>query len=385
MVRPVIFINTHPIQYFSPLYRFMNAEGINTKVWYCSNENLHGHFDRQFGIRVAWDVPLLEGFSYHFFRNWSWKPSLYNGFFGLINPGLWWALIAEKKSVIVIHGWAYWTHIGAAVVAQLCGHEVCLRGESPLNQELMRTPAELRRRGFLLRMLFRVYDRFLFIGTQNSNFYKYYGVPDGKRVFVPYAVDNNRFKAAAKSLKAEPSSIRLSLGIAEHERVILFTAKFIPKKRPLDLLKAFHLLDNKDVHLVMVGAGELQYEMEAFVNEHNLNHVHLTGFVNQQGIARYYAMADVFVLCSGIGETWGLSVNEAMNFGLPVVVSDYSGCAADMAIDGQTGFVFKTGDVADLCRAIGAALDFVPTKTDEILQRYSYETIVDSFRQMQSV
>lgn len=379
MARSIIFINTHPIQYFSPLYRFMNAHGVLTRVWYCSSENVNGHLDRQFGVRVAWDIPLLEGFPHSFFRNLSWKPSLYNGFFGLINPGLLWALLTEKKSVVVIHGWAYFTHVMAAVVAKLKGHEVCIRGESPLNQELMRTHGELKVRRILFRLLFRLYDRFLFIGTQNHEFYRYYGVPAEKLVFVPYSVDNERFQAAARSLKPNSKSIKLSLGIPENAQVILFTAKFIQKKRPMDLLAAFHLLDHPNAHLVMVGAGELQAEMETYIRDHHVDSVVLTGFVNQQEIERLYAIADVFVLCSGMGETWGLSVNEAMNFGVPVVVSDCSGCSVDMVIEGQTGFVYKVGDINGLCHAIQNALHLVP-KSHDVLDQHSFPRIAESFK-----
>ena len=46
---------------------------------------------------------------------------------------------------------------------------------------------------------------------------------------------------------------------------------------------------------------------------------------------RAYAAADVFVLPSKLHETWGLVVNEAMNFALPVIVSHKVGCAADIA------------------------------------------------------
>jgi glycosyltransferase involved in cell wall biosynthesis len=46
------------------------------------------------------------------------------------------------------------------------------------------------------------------------------------------------------------------------------------------------------------------------------------------------------VLPSKYGETWGLVVNEAMASGLPVLVSDQCGCAAELVEDGVNGFVF---------------------------------------------
>ena len=102
---PVIFINSHPIQYFAPLYKFMNELGLQVSCWYCSDENVHGHHDREFQSIVTWDIPILEGYPHRFFKNYSWKPSIYSGFLGLFNPGMIIALFKEPKSVIVVNGW----------------------------------------------------------------------------------------------------------------------------------------------------------------------------------------------------------------------------------------------------------------------------------------
>jgi len=56
-----------------------------------------------------------------------------------------------------------------------------------------------------------------------------------------------------------------------------------------------------------------------------------------------YLPADAFVLPSDNGETWGLVTNEAMLFGLPVIVSDQVGCGPDLIIEGETGYVFSGG------------------------------------------
>jgi glycosyltransferase involved in cell wall biosynthesis len=59
----------------------------------------------------------------------------------------------------------------------------------------------------------------------------------------------------------------------------------------------------------------------------------------------------VFVLPSKM-ETWGLVVNEALNFSLPVVVSDRVGCAADLVRDGWNGFVVPHDDPAGFAEAL---------------------------------
>jgi len=371
----VIFINSHPIQYFVPLYQYLTKRGIETEGWYCSDENVKGHFDRQFGTRVAWDIPLLEGYTSRFFKNRSWKPSLYNGFFGLINPGMWRALFKEKRSVVVVHGWNYLTHVMVIILGRISGHRICLRGESPLNQEITKSSLNrLIKKIFLQGFLFRFVNNFLYIGEQNKAFYKYYGVREKKLVFTPYSVDNERFRQASNELNK--SDVRSDLKLSSNAYIVLFTAKFIDKKRPMDLLRAFETVQIPNKFLIMVGDGELRSEMESFIEQKNIkDKVLLTGFVNQMEIVKYYAAADVFVLCSGVGETWGLSVNEAMNFDLPVVVSKTAGSSEDLAKP-LGGYVFETGDINELAvaltRCYSRERNFDPRS---VVSQYSFERI----------
>src|SRR3990172_7079616 len=81
--------------------------------------------------------------------------------------------------------------------------------------------------------------------------------------------------------------------------------------------------------------------------------VRIAGFLNQSELPAAYAAADVFVLPSAFHETWGLVVNEAMNFDLPVVVSDKVGCGADLIEPGRNGFIVPHDDTAQLAEAIG--------------------------------
>ncbi len=109
--KKIIFINTHPVQYFAPLYAYCNKEGLRVDAWYCSDESIRGKKDMEFGRAVKWDIPLLEGYSHRFFKNHSWKPSIHNGYFGVINTDVIKALFKEPKSVIIVHGWGYFTSL----------------------------------------------------------------------------------------------------------------------------------------------------------------------------------------------------------------------------------------------------------------------------------
>ncbi|OKS85145.1 glycosyltransferase family 4 protein [Mucilaginibacter polytrichastri] len=384
-MKQVIFVNSHPIQYFAPLYKFLNKYGIKTSAWYCSDESIRGTLDKQFGVEVKWDIPLLDGYDYVFFKNNSWKPSHFNGFFGLINFKIIRKLFTSPKSVIIVHGWHYFTLLSVLLLAKFKGHTVCLRCDVPLNQEELKRGLKQNIKKFGLKhLLFPRISYFMYIGTQNRLFYKSLGISDKQLISCPYAVDNERFREDQISLKEVKSSIKERLNIPNDDKIILFTAKYIDKKKPLDLLKAFHQLGMKNVWLLMVGEGELRANMEAYIDENKIEKVLLTGFVNQGKISEYYAISDVFAMTSYIGENWGLSVNEAMNFNLPLVVSDFTGCADDLVEDGVNGYVFKTGDIDQLTEKLkmillGDSLTWSPS-SQEIVDSYSFKTIAQNLQ-----
>lgn len=385
--RPVIVVHSHPIQYFAPLYAQLAQQGVRLNVWYCSDESVRGSVDKEFGTAVKWDIPLLEGYDFRFLRNFSWKPSIHNGFWGLINLGILFRLLQQPRSIVIVPGWNFCSYLLAIFFGKLFGHQICLRAETPLHQEA-RQPWRLKLKKFLIgRLLFSFVDRYLYIGQHNRDFYQYMGVNNAALSFSPYAVDNTRFQHAAQQLASSRALLRQQLGIPANAFVILTVGKYISKKRPFDLLRSFHQLAAPDTYLVMVGSGELKEEMEQYIHQHQMNGVQLTGFINQQRIAEYYALADLFVLVSGRGETWGLAVNEAMNFALPILVSDTVGCAPDLVQQGHNGFVFETGNLEELTKYLNVftrmpkeQLRQMGQRSLDIVRSYNYETTVSLFK-----
>ena len=51
-------------------------------------------------------------------------------------------------------------------------------------------------------------------------------------------------------------------------------------------------------------------------------------------------------MASSFGETWGLSVNEAMNFKLPIVVSNLTGSSSDLVCSNKNGYTFELDQAA---------------------------------------
>lgn len=384
-MKDVIFINSHPIQYFAPLYKYINQQGLICKVWYGSGNEESNNLDKEFGVTVNWDIPLLDGYEYQFFKNFSWKTRQEGGFFSLINLGMIRKLFIIPKSIIIVHGWHYLTNLLIILLAHFAGHVVCVRCDNPQNQEDLKVGTKQKLKGILLKnLLFPNIDYFLYVGKQNKLFYINYKVEVNKLVFLPHSVDNARFSREHDSLLVGRDERRNKLGIKTEEKVIIFSGKYISKKKPLEVIKAFRQLNNSDAWLILIGEGALRPQMEAYIAKHQIKKVILTGFINQATISQYYSIGDLFVMYSGIGETWGLSVNEAMNFNLPVVVSNLTGCADDLVMNGVNGFVAESDNVADLTDKIKKVLAsdklLHENASAKIIAEYSYETIVENLK-----
>ncbi len=348
----IYFIVSHPIQYFVPLYKYLaKNETVNTKVFFLSDETVKGGIDKQFGVKFTWDIPLLEGYDYAFVKNASLKPSINNGFWGIFNPGMIVNLWRLPKGMVIVSGWNFSSYWVCYFFAFLFGHSVAIRCEAPAFKEAHRKGIKKHIRKLLIGkiLLNGLVDKCLYVGQQNKAFYKHFSIAEEKLVFSPYSIDNERFKSGVALY--DKWEQRKHLGIEPDDFVILFTGKFTPVKRPIDLVKAFHKLDLLKRRLVLVGDGVLKDEMSMYIENCKVAGVHFTGFINQRELPKYYALADVLVLCSE-SETWGLSVNEAMACGLPIIVSDTVGCAEDLVHSGLNGFIFLKGDVDSLTRAL---------------------------------
>jgi glycosyltransferase involved in cell wall biosynthesis len=108
-------------------------------------------------------------------------------------------------------------------------------------------------------------------------------------------------------------------------------------------------------YLLVVGDGEERLELEKQAAESGLEGVRFCGFRNQSELPRFFELATVFVLPSR-HEPWGLIVNEVMNAGKAVIVSDEVGCQPDLIEDGVEGCVVPAGNVPALTDALWRVL-----------------------------
>jgi glycosyltransferase involved in cell wall biosynthesis len=352
----VAFINTHPIQYFAPLYAALNQpEELSVTALYLSDYSVRGATDHAFGQTVKWDVDLLAGYDVRFVRG-AKRRGEPTGFFSMIAPELWYEVRRGVFDALVVHGHTPAAMLVAVAAAKLMHIPTFLRCDTHLGLPRSIIKSLLRRP--LIGTYYRRLDGVLAIGSANREFHRAMGIPDRRIFHTPFTVDNRRFMTGARFADGERKELRASFGVDDERPIVLYAAKFQRRKRPDDLLRAAARLNREGVvfHLVMVGSGEMGPELHALAQHLALSNITFAGFVNQVALPQVYAACDVFVLPSE-NEPWGLAVNEAMCAGLPIVASSEIGCVPDLVHDGRNGHTFPAGDVFGLADVLRPMLE----------------------------
>ncbi|MEO7297107.1 MAG: glycosyltransferase family 4 protein [Verrucomicrobiota bacterium] len=395
-------LTSHPIQYQAPYFRAL-AQVVDLHVYFA-----HRPTPEQQGIGFGkifeWDVDLLSGYTHTFLHNVSRHPGS-DSFGGCDTPEIAEIIATNKEQgatsenekggklqssslkpqsgsqfdAFIVSGWylkSYWQAVRACRRNKI---PVLVRGDSQLLTPRSRLKQLVKE--VVYRITLRQFDGFLVVGQRNREYLAHYAVPADKMFFAPHFVDNDWFRGKAEIARKQREEMRKEWGADEETLVILFVGKFISKKRPGDLLQAMIRLRDTTVLTptrsteerfplqgervevranqkskflaVFVGSGELESELREMASRENLR-VHFAGFKNQTELPSYYTAADVLVLPSDGGETWGLVVNEAMACGLPAIVSDAVGCAPDLIETGRTGFSYPVGNVDQLAERLSA-------------------------------
>lgn len=358
----VAHLVSHPVPYYAPLYRAIaDRDEVDLTVYFYSTETLREFHDPGFGRRVRWDAALLDGYHARFCPSasrpmgaWRRRPN--------------WDIVREVRrggfDALWVHGYNHPTSVLAIAAARAAGAAVLIRDDQTL---LHPWPWWKRTaKSVALRALFQGATG-LYVGAQNRRYFAHYGIPAERLVAAPHCVDNHALRARAAELRPRRRALRAAFGITDDAPVVLFSGKLIPRKQPQALLEAYaRVRRERSCWLLYAGDGSERAALEQTVARHRLPEVIFAGFLDQSDLQRAYAAADLLVLPSARDETWGLVVNEALNFALPVVVSDKVGCAEDLVRSGWNGFVVPHDDVGALARAVGMLVAEPPTVRAEL-------------------
>lgn len=206
-------------------------------------------------------------------------------------------------------------------------------------------------------------------GSNHDNYYLTYGAKKERIYHYPFtSLTEEDVKNAGIKTKSEKESIRKKLNIVEN-KVVLSVGQFIHRKAFDILIDAASKIKNVGIYIV---GGKPTEEYLLQVKNLNLNNVHFVGFKNKKELAEYYIVSDVFAMPTR-EDIWGLVVNEALSYGLPVVSSDKCVAALELIKDGVNGYIVPVEDSTALAGGINKVL----TGNHDGMSSAAYQSIQD--------
>jgi glycosyltransferase involved in cell wall biosynthesis len=355
------FVVERPTQFEAPFFRFAAADPEHRlRVLYTAAGPDTPVFDPELGRTVSWGFDLLAGYDH-----------------AVLPPRgrvRWLAreLRVQEYDLLVVNGYTRPAYLLAAALARAARVPTALRLDSV---RFASEPALRPRRRLLVSAgLARGFDLFLGVGTLTLEYLQECGVPPERTGLFPYAVDVDGFRDRSSLSPVEHRAQRERLGVPAEARVVLAVAKHSTREAPWDLLRAAAGLPD-DVWILLAGDGPDRPALESFAREHGLSRVRFLGYVPYPDLPALYAASDLFVHAAR-EERWGVSVQEALACGLPVVASSRVGAARDLIGEGRNGYVYHAGDAVDLADRLTAGLDLdrdqVREHTLAVLARWDY-------------
>lgn len=339
---------THPIQYQAPVFRHIaGMPEVNLQVYFGhrpTREEQGWGFEKPF----EWAEDPASGYPFRWLKNDAHQPGL-DHFAGISNPEIEDILKQDRPDAVIIPGWIHRCCIQAIRAANRLRIPIFLRGDSQLD------PGHSNVRKLIFRTSRSGYVRkarcCLAYGARSEEYFRFLG--STRVVKVPHCIETLRFRQRSASVSKEEA--RRKFQLPEAGKVVLFAGKFIPKKRLEWFFERLGKMASPNLRIMMVGEGDGKAELQKIASRFQLS-VRWAGFLDQPEMPAAYRAADLLVLPSDYGETWGLVVNEAMTCGCPALISDACGCAPEMIIPGKTGELFAFDNASECEQKLSSLL-----------------------------
>lgn len=273
-----------------------------------------------------------------------------------LTPQVWGLLGRERFDVLLIGGWSLLSTQLALLWARVHGTPYLLAAENHLGEPRPAWVSAIK--SAVLRHVVPQASGVLVPGTLARAHALHYGARPDRITLFPNTIDVGAYRAAADRLRPRRAEIRAGLGIAAESVVVTQVGRLLPQKGVSDTIEATaraRRRTDRRLHLLLVGDGPLRAALERRAAQLELDAT-FAGFREGDPLLECYVASDVFALLS-TREPWGVVVNEAAAFGLPLVLSDQVGAAADLLRPGENGELVRAGDVDDQARALARLAD----------------------------
>ena len=187
------------------------------------------------------------------------------------------------------------------------------------------------------------------------------------------------------------NNLKDKLHINKNKKIILYFGRIIRRKGLDILLRAYALLEagiKKEIHLVICGDGAFAEECRALAASLNIENISWIGSIPPEERYEYFSQCDLFVIPSyfykGKAEVWGLTINEAIQCGKPIIATTAVGAAYELIYE-ENGIIVEENNISELRNAIESVLSgnvcrAAEVTGQEIFKKYNYENSAEVWR-----
>ena len=273
----------------------------------------------------------------------------YDRGFIAVSPSIIGHLLKFRPQIVFPQAFSLWTVL-VVLLKPLCGWRIAIiyDGSSP-NTDFRDSSF----RTFVRRILAKFADAFV----ANSQAGKRYlvealNVPEAEVFTRTYLVPD-----AETLLKSLSTNKVKNLDLKQP--IFLYVGRITARKGIKTLLEACAILKKQgysDYTLLIVGKGDQQEELEAFIREQDFSEqVNWVGWVDYGSLGAYFQQADIFVFPT-FEDVWGMVVPEAMVFGKPVLCSN-GAASCELIVEGENGYIFDPSNAKELAEKMQVFLD----------------------------
>lgn len=229
------------------------------------------------------------------------------------------------------------------------------------------------------KLILRRVDMCIASGTKSKEYFEKIGIEQRK---ISIAMDSSGVNNNVVNC-----DIRSKYKINKDSKIILYYGRIIERKGLDILIKAYEKIYNKNVYLLVCGDGSFRKQCKDLTEKLNLKKVIFEGFVNPKNKYTFFSQCDIFVLPSyfykGIPEAWGLTVNEALQCGKPVIATTAVGSAYDL-LNGKNGKMIKENNIDELTNSlkeflVEERLEITREECKKIYIKYNYDNMANCF------
>lgn len=214
-------------------------------------------------------------------------------------------------------------------------------------------------------------------GKNTTDYFMNYGGKENKTFEYPFTSIKEQDIVQSVVGENEKKQLRKKLLLVE-ENIILSVGQFIHRKGFDVLIESMKAMP-KNYGVYIIGAKPTE-EYLKLKEDYNLTNLHFVGFKTKQYLSEYYKAADLFVLPTR-EDIWGLVINEAMSYGLPVITTEACVSGIELIKNNENGYIIPVDDTKELANKIITIMDnkelklAMAIKSIETIKEYTIENM----------